>query len=67
MGYERVTKLVHTLRNHQSFINESFTNHTHQTKRVTEFQKRAIEFQRQKLLNEFKEILKRKILNINLP
>ena len=41
--------------NHQSFISESFTNHTHQTKQATELQRR-------KLLNEFKEILKRKIL-----
>ena len=62
MGYGLVTKLVHALRNHQSFISESFTNHTHQTKRATEFQKWAIEFQRQKLSNEFREILKRKIL-----
>ena len=62
MGYRRVTKLVHAPRNHQSFISESFTNHTHQTKRATEFQKRVIEFQRHKLSNEFKEILKRKIL-----
>src|SRR6266498_5299222 len=48
MGYGRVTKLVHAPRNHQSFINESFTNYTHQTKRVTEFQ-------RQKLSNEFRD------------
>ncbi len=54
MGYGRVTKLVHALRNHQSFISESFTNHTHQTKRATEFQKRANEFQRQKLSNKFR-------------
>ncbi len=47
MGYGRVTKLVHVLRNHQSFISESFTNHTHQTKQATEFQ-------RQKLSNEFR-------------
>ncbi len=70
MGYGRVTKLVHVLRNHQSFISESFTNHTHQTKQATEFQKRAIEFQRQKLSNEFREILERRILqniNINSP
>ncbi len=63
MGYGRVIKLVHALRNHQSFISESFTNHTHQTKRATEFQ-------RQKLSNEFREILERRILqniNINLP
>ena len=66
MGYGRITKLMHALRNHQSFINESFTNHTHQTKRETEFQ-------RQKLSNEFREIFKEKILqnishiNINSP
>ena len=59
MDYGRVTKLVHALRNHQSFISESFTNHTHQTKRATEFQ-------RQKLLNEFREILKRKYFKIYL-
>ncbi len=55
MGYGHVTKLMHASRNHQSFISESFTNHTHQTKRATEFQ-------RQKLSNKFREILKRKIL-----
>ncbi len=48
MGYGCVTKLVHASRNHQSFISESFTNHTHQTKR-------AIEFQRQKLSSEFRD------------
>ncbi len=48
MGYGRVTKLVHAPRNHQSFISESFTNHTYQTKR-------AIKFQRQKLSNEFRD------------
>src|SRR6266498_5188273 len=53
MGSGRVTKLVHAPRNHQSFISESFTNHIHQTKR-------AIEFQRQKLSNEFREIFKEK-------
>src|SRR6266540_3445235 len=37
MGYGCVTKLVHAPRNHQSFISESFTNHTYQTKRATEF------------------------------
>ena len=62
MGYRRITKLVHALRNHQSFISESFTNHTYQTKRATELQKQATEFQKQKLSNEFREILKRKIL-----
>ncbi len=31
MGYGHVTKLMHVLRIHQSFISESFTNHTHQT------------------------------------
>ncbi len=66
MGYGLVTKLVHALRNHQLFISESFTNHTHQTKRATEFQKQAIEFQRQKLSNEFREILKRKYFKIYL-
>ncbi len=52
IGYGRVTKLVHAPRNHQSFISESFMNHTHQTKRATEFQ-------RQKLSNEFRDYFER--------
>src|SRR6266498_5646817 len=37
MGYGRVTKLVHIPRNHQSFISESFTNHTYQTSEQLNF------------------------------
>src|SRR6266498_5562949 len=55
MGYGRVTKLVHALRNHQSFISESFTNHTTKQSEQQNFRDRNYRMNLEKFL-------KRKIL-----
>ena len=43
MDYEHLTKLMHALRIHKSFISESFTNHIHQTKQAIELLKHGLE------------------------
>ena len=54
MGYGRVKKLVHAPRNHQSFISESFMNHTHQTSEQQNFKSERMNLEI--MLKEFIEV-----------
>ncbi len=42
IDFEHLTKLVYTLRIHQSFISESFTNHIHQISEQLNFESRNL-------------------------